>query len=672
MEFKTYYFFIITIKFNKYYAINKIYFYHILIYFYFRSMKNLHKFILDCDIFGYTPKMQICHRKSYKTYFGFLMTVLAVSSILLILWYSSKEIFEKSNPNIITTLYKDENPKRIDLNNSNFMISVGVTFGNDTYIIDESIYFMKIIQYTLSKPGNGSYIKSSKEIEAIKCKDANITLLTDYFKREDLENLYCMKEIDSYIEGEYGQQQYTWLEFSIHRCNEAFINRDDIQNGNKENTEINGSFSDLSYGNIPKTNEFDKIFNLNSLKGFNKSLHYYDEFINNKIYSNKNKNKCRNPNDIEFYLKGAYISIYMTDITFIPTNPHHPIELFGKNIYDLMTIKYYKEFNIFLKNVEIITDYGLLWTDEKKIQSFGYDRTQELWDYRNNTDIIYTLNFRCSNVRDIYNRSYIKIQKISSEIGGFIKIILLVGKFLINFYSKLSFFNYLASFFSEDLTNGRKESIFFNYNNTHSTIFVQKNCENNNLNKTKNNNDDIIINNAAINYKSKNEVFDTLCDDSLGNDINISDREKFYKNKNSQTKSIKEKSEKENNLITNQNETEFDDLHINEARHYKRLSTFEKIYTIFCCCLFCVGKSFWKIRSKIRRIDNTIKHVGYKFDWINFIKFQNEYEILKILLLDRDQCSILNLNLNKCYNEIMVFIKISNNNIHQIKNLIKY
>lgn len=511
-------------------------------------MNKINKILLYVDIFGYTPRIEIKHKLRYKTYFGSIISLLALLSIFIIIGYSSKELFEKSRPEVLLTVYKDQNPTKIEFTDKNFMMTLGVTFGDDTYIIDESIYKMRAVQITMIRPGDGQYYKTKKELEVVRCNEIEITILPDYFKREDLSNLFCMKNLNAYVQGEYGQEEYTWIEFSFSKCNKNFRN-------------------------------------------------------------------CQSDTIIEQKLKGAYVSLYMIDTGIIETKLKKPFQIFGKNFYNLMTLQNYKEFNLFFKNIQIITDHGWLWTQEKVENSFAFEKSIDLWDYRNTDQMFYSLNFRASNLREVYKRSYLKLFNIMSGIGGFIKLIMLIGEFIVHFYSELSFKDYITKFFN---VNKKKQN---NKNNAHAEV--------NQTIRYSTGEKNIGINNFFQHTESK------LRDNSISNNTEIILR-------NDSLEKMLESRNDYNDINENTNES--------EPNIIKPLNFMEKFYEIICCSK-CKPKAFQK---KINNINQSMDKIKSKLDWVNIIRFQNEYEAFKSFFLTKEQNDVFNLNFHFSENFINV------------------
>lgn len=106
-----------------------------------------------------------------------------------------------------------------------------------------------------------------------------------------------------------------------------------------------------------------------------------------------------------------------------------------KNRYFSISNKIYKEINLYLKNIDFITDGGFLlkhYLQFKESNEFTYKQNTS-----NSNLLEYSLRF--SHYRDVYSRGYTQIQEIIAQIGGLIKAIRLFTSIFYKFYSQFKF-----------------------------------------------------------------------------------------------------------------------------------------------------------------------------------------------------------------------------------------
>jgi hypothetical protein len=186
----------------------------------------------------------------------------------------------------------------------------------------------------------------------------------------------------------------------------------------------------------------DGIFKIAGTFG-NQIFEYLDYHI--KICNNSTDQIiCKSSEEINHLISGGYFNIFMTDLNIAPSNFLNPFTHFSKNFYTSITYSIHKEYNIFLKKIEVNSDSGWFVEDIKSDYSFNLDSDKEMWYFRN-TDAFFRLVLRCSPYRQVFNRIYSKVQTVAAEIGGIIKFLLVLG-YLINFYFRQLLF---ASFLSD-------------------------------------------------------------------------------------------------------------------------------------------------------------------------------------------------------------------------------
>ena len=240
---------------------------------------------------------------------------------------------------------------------------------------------------------------------------------------------------------------------------------------------INGTYQIENYPlTIIKCNEYNfniipelfkklplnNLYCLNSdfiLKGdFMKDYWHYIQINFTKCENETYNNKCKSEEEINELLNGGYLGIFFPDYSFEPNKYNKPYKTYVKNIYKSFSIKYYEDIFLYLKLVEIITDSGYFF-EKKKTENFStYDFLQNEIDYRSSKSFL-SLNIRDSSKREIHHRSYVKIQTIFSNVGGMLKIVLLIGEYSVYFIRMLLYKNYILEFFNLDESEIRLKKI---------------------------------------------------------------------------------------------------------------------------------------------------------------------------------------------------------------------
>ena len=95
-----------------------------------------------------------------------------------------------------------------------------------------------------------------------------------------------------------------------------------------------------------------------------------------------------------------------------------------KNLYQGFSINNFEDISLYIKLVEIITDTGYFFDDKKSIFFSSYDYMKNNIIYFQNINNFLSLSINVSTKREIYRRSYIKLQTIISNVGGELFILL--------------------------------------------------------------------------------------------------------------------------------------------------------------------------------------------------------------------------------------------------------
>ena len=295
--------------------------------------------------------------------------------------------------------------------------------------------------------------------------------------------------------------------------NQIKINLSDKDVNNYENDSLN--IIKCSEYKFELSNEIFKKLPLDNLYCIDNDLNLKGEYMSkfwNYVRLNfskcqnltENQNFCKSDKEINEILNGGYIEIYIPDYNFEPIKYNDPYNIYIRNLYKSFSIKYFEDIFLYFKLVEIITDSGFFFENKKKINITSYDYIQNDIDFRDYNHFL-SISVRVSSKREIYERSYIKLQTIFSNVGGMLKILLLIGEYIVYFIRMTLYKNYILEFFNLDESEIRLKKIRKKYNlpgnlnlKNH-TMFSNMNniIENNNSFIVKKNNNDILESNLG-------------------------------------------------------------------------------------------------------------------------------------------------------------------------------
>jgi hypothetical protein len=400
------------------------------------------------DMFGYSPHMQVNKQQSYQTVFGGFISIIVIFAIISAVWLFGKEIILKEKPGVIVSTYSDADPMQTQFNDENYVITLGLQDPDYTFYLNESIYKVELTHNTMMRSENNKVTFESKKIEVIRCSNKNITLLNDYFKLLDLNNLLCLKNGNFSLEGSFGRSIFTFLEFKFNRC--------------KNSTENNFS--------------------------------------------------CKSSQEIEKRLAGGFFGMFLTDITILPTNKTSPFQAYGVNIWTTFSIWAYREVWMYYKKIQVWSDKGWLFDDSNREDYFSFDKMREVWDTRDTSETFMSLNIAMGLSRQVFDRSYIKVQQIAANCGGIMKFLMLLGKLVTFYFSKLKFKSYLVDFYYDPGSIEESKVSGMNLRNEKSEVIklkdVYSNPEKNKITLNSNNNilhlEKAKIINLDFNHKNSN------------------------------------------------------------------------------------------------------------------------------------------------------------------------
>ena len=251
--------------------------------------------------------------------------------------------------------------------------------------IDESIYTANAYLKTMRQDNQGNTITTKKPYSLVRCSEYNFSLIPEYFSLLDLKNLYCIdNDKDLYYRGEYGKAEWTYFVIEFTKC----------------------------------------------------------------VNSTRNNNKCKSREEIEEKLNGGYLGMFITDYSVVPDNFENPKSIYGKNVFTSISGKQYTDIWLYLKQMVINTDTGLVIKNINTLNFVSYDTVMTNTDYREGNTFL-NLNLRLSQKTEIYYRSYERVQSIVAELGGIMKFCLVIGKIVSYFGREVLYKDHILRYFYE-------------------------------------------------------------------------------------------------------------------------------------------------------------------------------------------------------------------------------
>ncbi len=119
-----------------------------------------------------------------------------------------------------------------------------------------------------------------------------------------------------------------------------------------------------------------------------------------------------------------------------------------------------------MKNIDYISDAGILFSSEETKYFIQTDTIQEFFEIKKDENLVKFI-FTSSNNRENIKRKYLRIEDVLSKVGGFLKSITLIWNIFNYFYSYINFYillmNKLYFFDFDEIIKTKEPSNSKNY-----------------------------------------------------------------------------------------------------------------------------------------------------------------------------------------------------------------
>ena len=224
--------------------------------------------------------------------------------------------------------------------------------------------------------------------------------------------------------------------------------------GNCKKEDLNGYYedfnsvispTDIDYFYCLKQNQKIEIFGTIGQRNntymailINKCINSTSNFSNINNSNDKTEIICKSPKEIEDALENIFISIYTIDYYVDVSDYVNPAKPYVRNQIIPISFLIYKRQYIYYKNIDIVTDKGWIFPENLVESKYQLDFTNsEIFFSRSvafTPDTVSEITIAISRLKDVYKRSYYKIQNLAADVGGILKSILVISFFL-NYYA---------------------------------------------------------------------------------------------------------------------------------------------------------------------------------------------------------------------------------------------
>ena len=177
------------------------------------------KYLKDVDMFGKEPELYYKGSSKKTSWIGRIFSILFVLAYFAFFVYKLIRMLQRKDVTFYDTFTYADEPSKVKITNENFYGGFGIE-NPETYdtFIDESIYFPKAYFKRAEKKGN-DFMYDVVELELEPCKLEKFgSNYQEKFRSKQLNNLYCIKNMDFILEGHFSYDRYSFLYFQFFPC----------------------------------------------------------------------------------------------------------------------------------------------------------------------------------------------------------------------------------------------------------------------------------------------------------------------------------------------------------------------------------------------------------------------------------------------------------------------
>ncbi|CAD8135134.1 unnamed protein product [Paramecium octaurelia] len=337
------------------------------------------KLISTSDYFALQPQLRIQKQKKFSTFVGAFITCCIITICVIQLISQIQDIFARNHPNVITSEFQLFNTDEYQLHPHNYTVAIALLDSKLQPIQGQNQYFnisiMNCKRQRYLNETNGQRISKLDcyYYQVEECKDEHFPndFQQQYFKSFNKSGLYCAKSKD-------------WNERPIR---------------------LQGT---------PQSDLFQ----------------YIDVFIS-KCKNTTEFQNCSSNEQINSKLSGNYLVIHTSDSLTKMQEYENSFENIISAQYYFYSVSITKTMLSQLKLIEVISDGGLLTTQNEKDFSFQQLTVKETSEMYNN-EYIFKYGIIIDQRMAQYTRTYQKLQNAFSSIGGLFQMLSLVSQIFLN------------------------------------------------------------------------------------------------------------------------------------------------------------------------------------------------------------------------------------------------
>ena len=175
-------------------------------------------FLHELDLFGKPPEFYYKKRSKKTTLIGRILTILYFAAYVAFFIYKLIKMVQRVDVTFYDTFAFTGEIPSIQLSSDNFYGGFGILDATGEPFVEETIYYATTIFWS-GKKIDGIWNWESKNIPLERCKLEKFGKKFQYmFKDKDLNNMYCLGDIDVVLEGYATSEAYSYFEVSLYPC----------------------------------------------------------------------------------------------------------------------------------------------------------------------------------------------------------------------------------------------------------------------------------------------------------------------------------------------------------------------------------------------------------------------------------------------------------------------
>ena len=170
------------------------------------------------DMFGKIPEFYYKGKAKKSTLIGRIFTILYFAAYIGFFIFKLIKMLERQDVIFYDTFAFTGEIPSIHLDHNNFYGGFGILGPNGDPMVNEQIYYADTVFWS-GKKINNAWVWNSKIIELERCKLEKFgKKYQDMFKNIDLNNMYCLSNVDVILEGYATSDAYSYFEVNLYPC----------------------------------------------------------------------------------------------------------------------------------------------------------------------------------------------------------------------------------------------------------------------------------------------------------------------------------------------------------------------------------------------------------------------------------------------------------------------